>query len=333
MSSFYDLNIPYVSNDQNLPRTLAFAHELGYNVIALNHTITGKLPTDTTCAIPDPLPQKNIPSKLTILRRLTLTLTESGYQNARLTALSAPYDILALRPIDERTLQLACSSLDCDIISLDLIIRQGFFFKFKMLSEGTKAGKKFEICYSQGLLGDAQTRRNLISNATQLIRATRGRGVILSSETKAGAVGLRGPWDVINLAAVWGLGQERGFEGLGKECRGVVVTAELKRTGYRGVVDVVYGGEKPVQVEKEVIVGSAKGKQKLEKVHKQVEAQILKQGQKRKADEEAEKEGDAVVNGDEVEKPISKREAKRRAHKARQEALAASGPSSATGPK
>jgi len=41
---FYDLNIPYVANDAHLPRTLAFLSELGYGVVALNHTIIGKLP-------------------------------------------------------------------------------------------------------------------------------------------------------------------------------------------------------------------------------------------------------------------------------------------------
>lgn len=92
-------------------------------------------------------------------------------------------------------------------------------------------------------MGDANARRNVISNATQLIRASRGRGLIMCSESKAGAVGLRGPWDAINLAAVWGLGQEKGYEGMSKETRGVVVRAKLKRTGYRGAVDVVYGGE------------------------------------------------------------------------------------------
>ena len=43
---FYDLNVPWTSNTSNLPKTLAFLHEVGYNVVALNHTITGKLPVD-----------------------------------------------------------------------------------------------------------------------------------------------------------------------------------------------------------------------------------------------------------------------------------------------
>lgn len=41
---FYDLNVPWSATDAQLPRTLAFLHELGYNVVALTHTISGKLP-------------------------------------------------------------------------------------------------------------------------------------------------------------------------------------------------------------------------------------------------------------------------------------------------
>ncbi|KAK3062370.1 RNA-binding RNA processing protein rpp1, partial [Teratosphaeriaceae sp. CCFEE 6253] len=143
---------------------------------------------------------------------------------------------------------LACSSLDCDIISLDLTQRLPFYFKYKMLSEAIKSGKRFEMCYSQGMMGDSSARRNLISNATQLVRASRGKGLIISSEAKA-AVGCRGPWDAINLATIWGLAQDRGFEAMSKEPRSVVVTAQLKRTSYRGIIDVVYGGEKPAPVE------------------------------------------------------------------------------------
>ncbi|KAK5135384.1 hypothetical protein LTR08_005326 [Meristemomyces frigidus] len=319
---FYDLNIPWAANDVHLPRTLAFLDELGYNVVALNHAITGKLPAQIACAIPSPLPYKDdlLPAKLDIRRRVTLTLTES-YQNARLTELARVYDVLAVRPVDERTLQLACGSLDCDIISLDLSQRFPFYFKHKMLAEAIRMGKRFELCYSQGLLGDSSARRNLISNATQLIRATRGKGLIISSEAKIGAVGCRGPWDAINLAAIWGLSQERGFEAMSKEARGAVVSAQLKRTGYRGVVDVVYGGEKPAVVEKkqsEQSKGQQKGQQK--KIADQgKQTPVAVNGQKRKADAL----GLESLQGE--EKPMSKRQAKKRAHEARMSAASGNG--------
>jgi ribonuclease P/MRP protein subunit RPP1 len=196
-----------------------------------------------------------------------------------LNALAAQYDILALRPVDEKTLQAACGSLDCDIISLDLTQRFQFHFKFKMLSEAIKLGKKIEICYGQGILGETQSRRNLISNVTQLIRATRARGLIISSEARA-AVACRGPWDAINLAAVWGLGQERGYEAMTKEARSAVVGAQLKRTSFRGVVNVVYGGEKPTPEAKAAVV--EKGKAAKQKG--QATDDKAGNGQKRKSD-------------------------------------------------
>lgn len=243
-----------------------------------------------------------------------MTLTDS-LQNARLNALAAQYDILALRPVDEKTLQLACGSLDCDIISLDLTQRFPFHFKFKTLSEAIKLGKKIEICYGQGLLGDSQGRRNLISNVTQLIRATRSRGLLISSEAKA-AVACRGPWDAINLAAVWGLGQEKGYEAMTKEARNAMVGAQLKRTSYRGVVNVVYGGEQPVSETKTPDVNGKAGKQT---GATNSQATNPTNGQKRKSD---------VLGSDTNDSssgiPMSKTQMKKRAKKEKMEAEAKS---------
>ncbi|KAF1942604.1 ribonuclease P/MRP 30 subunit [Clathrospora elynae] len=179
-----------------------------------------------------------------ILRRCNIFLTDSA-SNFRIPQLQQQYDLVAARPTDERTLQQACQSLDVDIISLDLTRRFETHFKFPMLGTAISRGIKIELCYSQGIMSsDPQARRNLISNATQLIRVTRGRGLIFSSEAKS-VLGIRAPSDVINLASVWGLGTERGKDGLTKEPRSVVEFARLKRQSFKGIVDIVYGGEKP----------------------------------------------------------------------------------------
>jgi ribonuclease P/MRP protein subunit RPP1 len=188
--------------------------------------------------------------------------------------------------------------------------RLPFWFKFKMLSEAIKNGKRFELSYAQGVIGDSAMRRNLISNATQLIRATRGRGLIISSEAKT-AVACRGPWDAINLAAIWGLGQERGYEAMSKECRSVVVAAQLKRTSYRGVIDVVYGGEKPVTAVTEKPdkgKGKGNGKQQMN-------------GQKRKADAIESADGSSSAKQEDG-KSISKRQMKRQKKEATLKAAA-----------
>lgn len=293
---FYDLSIPWTTDFAELQRTLNLLAELEYNVVALNHIIRGKVPTDISCPIPEKLPFP-VPARLRILRRCTLVLSDTS-QNHRLSSLSTNYDIFALRPTEEKGLLLSCTSLECDLVSLDLTIRYPFHFKFKTLGAAMQRGVRIEICYASGLTSqDPVARRNLISNATSLIRATRSRGIVMSSEAPK-AVACRGPWDVINLAAVWGLSQERGREAVGREARAVMVQAEMKRTSFRGVIDVVYGGEKPEP--KETTHGSSKDG-----------------AQKRKAG--AISAGPPAVG---EEATISKREKKRRAKAAREEALA-----------
>lgn len=132
----------------------------------------------------------------------------------------------------------------------------------KMLSMAVESGIKIEICYAPSLMtSDSTARRNVISNATQLIRACRSRGLIISSGATR-ATGCRGPADIINLAAIWGLGQERGKEAIEKLARSAVVTSALKRTSYRGVVDVIYGGKKPEPPPPTTVAKNANGKRK-----------------------------------------------------------------------
>lgn len=105
-------------------------------------------------------------------------------------------------------------------------------------------GILFEICYGQLLASSApdqaRARAVFIGNVIEIVRATRGRGIILSSETKGGGGGtLRAPADLANLFAVWGLSAEKGLEALGTNPRSVVVNEGLKRRSFRGVVDIV----------------------------------------------------------------------------------------------
>lgn len=120
---------------------------------------------------------------------------------------------------------------------------------------------------------------------------------MISSEAKA-VLTCRAPADVVNMAVLWGLGQERGMETVSREARTVVVQAEMKRRSFRGVIDVVYGGEpseRPVGEENAV--------------------NRKQENRKRKA---------SALETESVEdspppKPVSKREQKRQAKKAKLE--------------
>jgi ribonuclease P/MRP protein subunit RPP1 len=294
----YDLNVPWSSTQDpsELQRTISFLSELGYDVVALNHIITGTLPSQVVNPIPQTPPFK-VPSKITLLRRCTVHLSDPSL-NHRLPALSSAYDILAVRPTSEKAFLAACLNLtEHSIISLDLTQRFPFHFKPKPLMTAVNRGIRFEICYAQAKMEDEGARRNFISNCLGIMRATKGRGLIVSSEAKA-ALGVRAPADVINLMAVWGLGREKGLESLTVNPRSVVMNERIKRTSFRGVIDVIDGGER--ELKKDTQTG-AEGKDK------EISTSASEVGKKGKGKRKME---DKEANGDTTTQ-ISKRQAKK----------------------
>ncbi|CCC08086.1 hypothetical protein SMACR_01647 [Sordaria macrospora] len=323
----YDLNIAWspTTPSSELECTLKFAKTLGYDVVALNQTITGNIPTQPH-PISNPIPQITSPhpsfpgggsslatnstttartptatttnlsttassavppttssSLPTVLRRVTLTVTDPSTTNYRLADFARSYDLLALRPTNDKAFSWACLSTTEPpaIISLDLTQFLGFHIHHRTAMAAVHRGTRFEICYSQAFASgssvDAQrARSNFIGNVLGLLRATKGRGIIVSSEARS-ALGLRGPADVVNLLAVWGLGPEKGTEALGTGPRAVVVNEGVKRRGFRGVVDIVQtapGGK--VRNEEEE---GKEGETKLSKKQKKLQ-QKQQQGQK-----------------------------------------------------
>ncbi|KAK6372417.1 RNA-binding RNA processing protein rpp1 [Lithohypha guttulata] len=300
---FYDLNVAYAENDPNLSNVLAFLLELGYTTAALAVHVPSKLPAQ----LPDiSTTRLEAPPGLTVLTRLTLTISDTS-QNHRIQSLVSTYDLLALRPTTDKALQLCCSSLDCDLVSLDLTSRLPFPIKFKTVASALQRG---------------------ISGAASLIRATRGRGIVLSSEAR-NALGIRGPHDVVNLAVVWGLSNERGKEAVSEESGRVVRLAQMKRHSFRGVVDIVNNGTQDITTqpsgltemtergaaEKSRISSEAVGE--LKHVTVIPENPDKNEKSKRKASQASLGEEGPDMHPVEDGKPLSKRAMKREAKKAR----------------
>jgi len=311
----YDLNIAWSPSTplSEQERTLRFAKTLGYDVVALNHSITSSIPTSPN-PLHNPLPTLTIsPSIPTILHRVTLTITDPAITNYRVADFARTYDLVALRPMNEKAFAWTCLSTTeiPALISLDLSAFLGWHIHYRTAMAAVHRGSRFEICYGQAVASeaDARQRANFIGNVLALVRATKGRGIVVSSEARS-ALTLRGPADVVNLMAVWGLGPEKGSEAIGAGARAVVVNEGIRRRGFRGVVDIVRPAgedEEAAKARKEAVERSkeakaGKGKQK---------GQSQGQGQKRK---NGEGDGEGQVT-------LSKRQAK----KLRKEALQATG--------
>ncbi len=67
-----------------------------------------------------------------------------------------------------------------DIIALELHQRLPFKLKPALLKPALVRGVHFEVCYAPALR-EPSARRHLFANAQALVRATRGRNIILSS--------------------------------------------------------------------------------------------------------------------------------------------------------
>lgn len=334
----YDLNIHWTpqTSASELERTLKFSASLGYNVVAINHTFSAPIPSQINNPIPQlgpvhssfpsqnyrhgqsssaPTPTgENAPSnKLpTTLRRATVVITDPA-TNYRLSSVAAAYDIVACRPTTDKAFAAACTSMsEISLISLDLTQFFPFHFKPKPCMAAVNRGVFFEVCYGQLVAAADQRARGVwIANAIELLRATRGRGIVLSSEGKA--VGsLRAPADVVNLLAVWGLGPEKGLESLGVRPRAVVVNEGLKRRAFKGVVDIVdVEGRIPGRENEGT---DADGNQKKDKGGKKQQGQNQQQHKGKNENGKRKHEGAAGDggSGDQTSLPvISKRQAKK----------------------
>ena len=117
-----------------------------------------------------------------------------------------------MKPTTEKAFQVACKEGQVDIISLDLTQRLPFQLKFPTLNAAIQRGVYFEISIAP-CIRDSSLRRNVISNAIQLIRVARNKNILLSTGAERVSE-LRSPHDVISLGCLFGLNLNQSFEAM-----------------------------------------------------------------------------------------------------------------------
>lgn len=204
---YADLNVPWPQNEAKAVKLLTFAQLLGYNVIAFtvkeNSVKAAKLMLATSLTANTLNLLKLKFPKLKILRRVTLVLDESSTHPNISQLCSEPNgcDILAVHPHTEKHLQTCATSLDIDLICVDVSGRLPYPLRHKLVGAAIKRGVKFEICHN---VDRPQLLRHVIANFALLVRASRNRGVVVSSGASL-ETGMRAPLDIVNLLNLWGL--------------------------------------------------------------------------------------------------------------------------------
>ena len=81
--------------------------------------------------------------------------------------------------------------------------------------------------------------------AKELIRITKGKGIILSSEVRK-CMELRAPNDLTNLAVLLGMNATQAKASISDHCQQIVQRGYSNRVAYRGVIDM------PLVIQREV---------------------------------------------------------------------------------
>ena len=172
---------------------------------------------------------------LTQLTRINLPIEDTNIAQEAIsnTSVLQSYDLIAVQPLSERAFAFACTSLDVDVISVDLSKRLPYRFRPDLIKTAIQRGLHFEILYAP-VLRDQTSRSQSFTNAQALARETRGRAIILSSGART-AIELRGPYDILNLGTFLGLTEAQAHAAVGKNCAAVVEHAR-KRKAFRGTL-------------------------------------------------------------------------------------------------
>jgi len=175
------------------------------------------------------------------VRRYTETVIElMGVQTTANSNLFTSYDILALQPTTFGSFQQAClthalpSTLTCHIISLPLTLpRLPFRLKHTLIRTALKNGVLFEVNYVGALEGQSE-RRNWWAGTRELVRVTKGKGILVSSGSEDDA-SLRAPRDVGNLITLCGIGPNLAHDANTSAAKSLVLRAQTRKT-YRAVL-------------------------------------------------------------------------------------------------
>lgn len=215
-----DLNIVLKNNPRETEKIICRAIDLGYEMIAVNSTCeltTAKskkekqkplcLPSFNWKDLPGIKALMDSNQNINVFSRVTVKLEDQSQLHQLASTPFSTFDILAVTPTTEKLFQQCCSSLEVDIISLDLTSRLPFYLKLSQVRQAVQRGIHFEIVYSPAIRSTSQ-RKYIISNALEIVRATKGKNTLLSSQAES-TLDLRGPYDISNLGLLFGLKEEQ----------------------------------------------------------------------------------------------------------------------------
>ncbi|KAF4522611.1 hypothetical protein B566_EDAN003593 [Ephemera danica] len=148
----------------------------------------------------------------------------------------ASYDILAVLPLTPAAYQIACSTMEVDVVTYDPTNTATLRISRKLVSQAIERGVHFELQYAPCVI-DSSTRRNTITMAHTLHAVSREAMPVLITSAASHPEHMRSPYDIANLGLIFGLSEEKSKAAMTHSCRNVLLRA-LARRNSKAVVNV-----------------------------------------------------------------------------------------------
>ncbi|NWQ73944.1 RPP30 protein, partial [Columbina picui] len=227
-----------------------YSFSVGYSTVALNHVIDFK---EKKQEIIKPVcPSELFPSlpvvqgtskRIKVLTRLTLVVSDPSHCNL-LRSTSANirlYDIIAVFPKTEKLFHIACTTLDVDLVCINVTEKLPFYFRRPPVNMAIYRGIYFELLYTPAIK-DSTMRRYTISNAISLMQICKGK-VSSQSESKL----INSVQILLELGLLFGLSESEAKAAVSTNCRATILHGETRKSA----CGVVYTVKKPRKVEEE----------------------------------------------------------------------------------
>ncbi|NXK58517.1 RPP30 protein, partial [Sylvietta virens] len=188
--------------------------------------------------------------RIKVLTRLTLVVSDPSHCNL-LRSTSANirlYDIIAVFPKTEKLFHIACTTLDVDLVCINVTEKLPFYFRRPPVNMAIDRGIYFELLYTPAIK-DSTMRRYTISNAISLMQICKGK-VSSQSENKI----IKSVQILLELGLLFGLSEGEAKAAVSTNCRATMLHGETRKSA----CGVVYTVKKPRKVEEEETVPACK---------------------------------------------------------------------------
>ncbi|XP_017154955.1 ribonuclease P protein subunit p30 [Drosophila miranda] len=234
---FFDFCVPFNKDDKQMRAILNELVELGYKTIAIDQSFdhskkdAGKRGSEM---FPTPHSiehlRKEFADKLRILQRITILYVDVNLSHAMSVSYNLrKFNLIAGQPKTDAALTHCCTTFTGDIITFDPVAGSRLSVNRKAYQVAVRRGMFFEIKYAPAI-ADSNNRKDMIKMAQNYSIKGKSKNIVLSSGAEH-EFQLRGPYDVANLAFIFGLSEDQGKNAVDRFCRQIFLRAESRRLG------------------------------------------------------------------------------------------------------